>query len=311
MLCFAFATGVSGIAAEVLVVDSLQERVLLVDAFDGSIINENFIRDDTRMQTPVNAINSGRGTIFISDALSDAVFEYGRDGSFIRTVVGSDSVDNVRGIAVHQNSLYMTIGAGDLRGTIQRFDLATGQQSTFIGSNLESPWDITFRDTDILISDSGLDDILRFDQDGSFLGTFVDGDSISPSLQFPQQINQRDNGNLLVGGFSLPTNLYEFDEDGNFIDTLAPGLGVRAGIELGTGEYLFSAGTRLSAVNPENGEIRTIVNDLNSNFRFLERDVVRVVPEPASGLAMLISAIAAMVYRRRWVKPYPKVEVGS
>jgi hypothetical protein len=279
---------------DLLVVDSLLDRVLLVSATDGSVINANFISDVPRFQTAINAINSGQNTILISDQVADAVFEYDLSGNYLRTVVSaSNGLDNIRGIAVHNGRLYVTVAGGSLNNTIQSFKLDGSDRQTFISSNLDSPWDVFFRGGDVLVSNSGSDDIERFDFNGNFLNTLVASDGAS-GIDFPQQIFERSNGNLLVGGFSPPAGIFEYLADGTQLNYFsAPG--PRAVYELANGKYLYSAGTRLAVFDPITRTSTDIINNTNSSFRYIER--LQAVPEPGSWLLCL--GLSGLVLSRR------------
>ncbi|MFM7118032.1 MAG: PEP-CTERM sorting domain-containing protein [Planctomycetota bacterium] len=290
----------SEIQADLMVVDSLSDRVLLVSEFDGSIINPSFITDSARFSTIVNAVSSGPNSVFISDQVANAVFEYSTSGTYLRTVVssGSSNVSNIRGIAVHNNRLYVTVAGGTYANTVQSFRLDGTDQRTFIGSKLDSPWDVYFRGSDVLVSNSGSDDIERFDFNGNYLNTLVSSTGVG-GINFPQQINERVNGNLLVGGFSNPFGIYEYLPNGtqvNYYNLPGP----RAAYELGNGKYLYSAGTRLAVFDPVTLSSTDIINDLNSSFRYIEK--VQAVPEPGSCLLLcggLVGIVAARFRRQR------------
>lgn len=293
-----------------MVVDSGLDRVLLLSKVDGSVINSSFIVDASQ-QTCINAVQVPSGNIYISDQLAGAVYEYTLGGAFVGTVVGApQGLANIRGIAVNNNQLYVTVASGTFANTVQRFNLNGTGQSTFITStNLISPFDVFFRaNGEVLVSNgttTGTNNSLvqRFDSSGNFLGTFQTVPPPTGAIRFPQQIFERSNGNVLVGGFSVPSALYEYDAAGNQVNALAPGLGVRGVYELDNGNYLFTAGTRLATVNPTSGLVTDIINNLGppaSSFRFIE-PIVLAVPEPETYLLCTVVALGAggYWYRRR------------
>lgn len=295
-----------------LVVESVSNRVLLLDAADGTILNDRLI-DDQILQTPVNAIDSGRNTIFISDQLLDEVREYSVTGQYLRTVVNASQVDNIRGIATRNGALYVTVagsnaGAG-IQNTVQRFDLTTGAQSTFIAADggtgsvvLGSPWDVTFRDSDVLVSDSGADLVLRFDLNGNFLSPFD-----LNIIGFPQQVTETPSGDILVGNSTSGGGLLRFESDGTFRGAFAGSNGVnnvfsaRGVAELEDGRYLYGSGINLIAVNPLTGASQAIISENGRSFRFIERVTITdptAIPEP-SVIATLFIGVAAYLYRQR------------
>jgi hypothetical protein len=287
----------SAVQADLMVVDSLSDRVLLVNEFDGSIINASFITDSTRFSTIVNAVSSGPNTVFISDQVANAVFEYSTSGTYLRTVVSSaaNNVSNIRGIAVQNNRLYVTVAGGTYTNTVQSFRLDGTDQQTFISTKLDSPWDVYFRGNDVLVSNSGSDDIERFDLNGNYLNTLVSSTGVG-GVNFPQQIHERANGNLLVGGFSVSAGIYEYLPNGtqaNYYNLPGP----RAAYELGNGKYLYSAGTRLAVFDPVTLVSTDIINSLNSSFRYIEK--VQAVPEPGSWLVLGSLGGLVAVCRRR------------
>jgi DNA-binding beta-propeller fold protein YncE len=284
-----------------MVVDSGTDRVFTASPVDGSIINPNFIVDEN-LSTPIHAIDSGRGTVLISDQILDSVREYDLSGNFIRTVTDNvtSGIDNIRGIAVRGNDLFVTVGGGTFTGTVQRINLTTGARINTFASVGGSPWHILFRANDALISNSADDTIARVDSiTGAILGTFHSSDGVN-GIDFPQQMFERSNGNILVGGFSLPTGVYEYTSTGTQVAALAPGLGQRGVWELQNGEYLFTAGTRFATVNPGTGTVTDISNVLGNNLRFISLLGGRAsAPEPTTIALLLLGGVLGMRVRRR------------
>lgn len=279
------------VKGEILIVDSGRNRVMLASSFDGSILNASYITD-AAWQTPVNAIDSGRGTVFVSDQVLNEVREYAYGGGLIGTVVASSQVNNIRGIDVRDNALYVTVAGGTNAGTVQRFDLTSGTQSTFIAAslNLASPWDVTFRANDVLVSDSTVDRIQRFDLTGSFLGSF------SPlAISFPQQINIESDSDIVVGNNT--GGIVRFTGAGGFIDAVGP-TSARGVFLLGNGNYIFGSGINLGIYNPTTNTSTNLITDNQSSFRYIE--AFTPVPEPTA-FAMLTMGcgLVSLVRRRR------------
>jgi hypothetical protein len=297
--------GTQACFGDLFIVDSGRNRVLLASSFDGSILNPDLIVDNS-LQTPVNAIDSGRGTIFLSDQVLDQVREYSYTGSFLGTVVSNTQVDNIRGIAVRDNALYVTnagSGAGANRtNTVQRFDLASGAQSTFIAATdssnllrLGSPWDVTFRDSDVLVSDSTVDTVQRYDLSGNFLSTFS-----SISISFPQQVNVNLNGDVTVGNNT--GGIVRLGPTGSFLEAVGPTT-ARGVFQLGNGNYLYGSGNTLGVYNPMTMLTTSLITDNASSFRYIE---ATAVPEPTS-IALLSIASGALVLKRRRAKKIGKM----
>lgn len=277
-----------------LIPDSGLDKVWAFDPFDGSVVNNNFIPDDGRMDLPLTPLDSGHGTILLSDQNADAVFEYGYDGSYIRTIADgpTNGLDNVRGIAVYNDQIYVCVDSGTTPDSIQRFDMDGSGQTTW-ATGIGSGWFIKFRGSDALVSDSGDDNIERFDLDGNPLTPFHDSDGVV-GIDFPQQLCERDNGNILAAGFSVPAGIYQYDSLGNELNYYDIDLAIRGLWELENGKFLFTGGTRVGTYDPVSGEVVDIVNDLSSSFRHIG---YTPIPEP-SGL-LLLTAVGALALRRR------------
>jgi len=284
---------IGGAQQVLLMPNSLRDTVWTLDPFDGSVISQNFITDPNHVTT-INAIDSGRGTVFVSDQVADAVFEYDLSGNFLGTFVGpGEGLDNIRGITVKDGDLYVTVAGGALTGTIQKFRISDKAQSTFVTlATGASPWDITFRGNDVLISDSTSDDIYSYTHGGTLNGKFYDSPGTN-DLNFPQQISLAGT-DVLVSGFSVPNGVYRFDENGlktAFRDT---GIAVRGVYQLGNGKVLWTGGTRFGTWDPATNALADIYTGTTSDsFRYVE---LMAVPEPGTLAAL---GLAALLIRRR------------
>jgi len=257
-----------------LIPDWTYDRVLAFDPYDGSYIGE-IIPDDGRLSSPKSAIPSTRGTIFVSDQLEDAVFEYDTDGNYITTIVNqaSSGIDNIRGITVNNGYLYVTVYQGTYADTIQRFDLNGGSQMTWTSTQIDSPFDIHFRSNDALVTNADSDAIDQYNHNGNWLGTFV-----GTGIEFPSQIYERSNGNLYVTGSFSPAGIYEYDQNGVQLNYYPIALTMRGVYELGNGLILFTSSLSVSTYNPANGQIVDIYTDGNFNFIHLMSAVTNQPP---------------------------------
>lgn len=284
-----FLAGIAWGQGFVIVSDSYLDRVLKFDSFDGHLIDNSWI-PSTRppgglgsSTLPLNVIDSGRGTLFVSDQVADAVFEFSYEGVNLRTIadLATNGINNVRGIAVRDQKLYVTVAEGLHAGTVQEFDLEGPGQRTFAAlPSGASPWDVTFRTDDALVSDSGNNRIHRVDLASGVVTVWHASDP-NVSYRFPDQIHLDPlvaNG-VLVGGFSLPnTGVYSFA--GTLTGTqlnywpLPLSIGARGAYRLGNGKILWSSGTEIQVLDPATGVSTPIPNlggdPLANNFRFIE-----------------------------------------
>ena len=301
------AIGASASAASgqfYLVTDSGLDVVMAVRASDGAVVNRSFLdvagaaaaAGSTANPFPIEAIEVGN-EIYVSDQNSDGIFRFDKfTGASLGPLVPLGQLEAPRGMEVIGTTLYVaTSGDGLFAAGVTTIDLTTG---TVTGSFSDGsdPADRNFYDvfgyngelfvTDI---DGGNDAIERYDASGAFLGTFASSDG-ETSFDFAQQMNARgSNGNLLVGGFSLPSGVYEYAPDGTFIGiTAGDGFGPRGVAELADGTLLYSAGTTFRT------DAGVLLDD-GGSFRFI---TPASVPAPG-GLALLGLGALAGAGRRR------------
>ena len=274
VMAIAIAGGVTASVthADVLLIpDSGNDRIWAFDPVDGAVLSEAYVPADGNMMQPINAVDSGAGTILVSDENADAVFEYGYDGQFLRTVVGG--LDALQGLDVRDGVVYVGSRTGRV---IHRVDLDGSGLAVWARAGVGTPRDVAFRVDDALTTNSdsessGGENIERFDLDGDFLGTWHDSNGVD-GIDFPQQIKIREDGGALVAGFSAPFGLYVYDADGNevaaFTNLITSPRGVH---ELDDGRILYAGGTRVMRYDPETGQEETIVNRKGTSFRYIER----------------------------------------
>lgn len=135
------------------------DNVWAFDPQTGALLDNAFIPADGRMTQAINAVDSGRGTILVSDETSDAIFEYSYGGAYLRTVtdLGSSGLDAPFGMTVHNGDIFVASTASD---NIRRFSYAGGDLGVFAAdANALSPRDVVLRANDVLVSESAGDDI--------------------------------------------------------------------------------------------------------------------------------------------------------
>ncbi|MHC4908788.1 MAG: hypothetical protein ACYTF9_03605 [Planctomycetota bacterium] len=270
----AVATCTVPAAAQVLLIpDSSGDKVWAFDPFDGSVLSEDYIPSDGNMIQPINAVDSGTGTILVSDENADAVLEYGQDGQFIGVVAdAADGLDALQGLTVYKGEIYVGSRVTDV---IYRISLDGSSVEVWADEGVGTPRDQVFRADDVITSNSnsqadGGENLERFALDGTFLGTFHDSDG-ETGIDFPQQIQLLPDGGILAAGFTAPRGLYVYDADGNqtaaFGDIITSPRGVYV---LGNGQYLYSGGTRVMRFDPATNTEDTVVNQSGRSFRYIE-----------------------------------------
>ncbi|MBS1516938.1 MAG: T9SS type A sorting domain-containing protein [Bacteroidetes bacterium] len=262
-----------GLNKFLLITDWTFDRVWAFSPVNGDLIDTAFIyHDNPNLQSPKHALQSVNNFIYVSDQISDLVQKYDTSGFYVSLFapaggVNNTIVDNMRGIAFRPNwNLLATVGSGTNQNTIQEFDLNGNHLGSFVPSGtLNSPFDIHYRDNDILISNSsGSNDVIRYDYSGTFLSNFI----VSTNLSFAQQIFRNENGNLAVSGFSTPSGLILFDSSGNYIRSLTGVTGNRGVYLLSNGHYLVTNGAGVHEIDSASGNlIRTVVS--GTSFQYI------------------------------------------
>ncbi len=278
-----------------MVPDSTNDRVMLFDSTDGSLITNNFIDMVPQgASTPINAVQVG-SEIWVSDQVADSIFRYSLDGTtFLGAITGG--MDNIRGFEVVGNTAYVT-NAGTNNGApgagIVTIDVSTQTINGFFASGDTgegSPFDVLSYFGNLLINDINGEDIDVFDNDGNFQSVFVESDGIS-GIDFPEQMTTTEFGNVLVGGFSDPAGIYEFDNAGTLLNYYDVGSSVRGVQELANGNIMFTSGDGVFVLDTTTGAITTSISGVSARF------IECVVPAPSSVALLGLAGIAA--FRRR------------
>jgi hypothetical protein len=207
----------------IMITESTGDRVIALDYQTGSVIDFDFIPPDAvNLSTPIQARLSPRGNVTVSDQLKDVVVEYDTSGAFIKILAPAGGVnnailDNVRGhVYKSDGKLLVTCADGANQDAIAQFDQSGNYLNNFIAPNatiMADPWDIFFRNSDILISANTTNKVHRYDLNGNYLNDFA-------SVQFPEQIFELSNGNIAVAGFSPPSGLYIYSPTGTQLSFL-------------------------------------------------------------------------------------------
>ncbi|MFG0242733.1 MAG: hypothetical protein ACF8R9_08120 [Phycisphaerales bacterium JB054] len=290
------AAGIASAQSGVLMVpESSNDRVMLFDAFDGSLITDNFI--DLAPQgagTPINAVQVGQ-EIWVSDQLADSIFRYSLDGStHLGTISGG--MDNIRGFEVVGNTAYVS-NAGTNNGApgngVVTIDVPSATINGFFvtgDSGVGSPFDVLTYNGNLLINDIDGEDIDVFSNGGAFQSVFVESDGVS-GIDFPEQMAETSSGTILAAGFSSPAGIYEYDSSGSLLNYYDVGTGLRGVHELGNGTIMFTDGSGVHIFDPNTGNISDSISGVSA--RFIEAMI------PAPGGAALLGLAGLAAFRRR------------
>ncbi len=222
----------------VMMADSTNNRMVLFDPTDGSVVNDNFFA--LAGGTTVHAMQVGN-EIWVSEQIGDRISRWDFEGSSLGAISGG--LDNIRGMGVIGNTVYVT-NAGTSNGApgsaIVMFDSEGSNLGSFSTSGLApSPFGILAYQGGMLVSSSsGNNDIHHFDLEGSSIGAFHN----SGGLNFAEQMAYASNGDILVAGFSS-NNIARLDsESGNIISSFSAS-GARGVYQLGNGNIMWTNGS--------------------------------------------------------------------
>ncbi len=205
--------------AQLMVVDSSNDRVMLFDDVDGSLIQADWLTDvgavGWEFSTPKEA-RIVNGEIWVSDQIEDAIHRFDIERNFIGSITAhpnGGSLDNIRGFGSDGSTVWQTIwpSTSTQRG-VGSYDVE-GSPMAFHAINA-SLFDVEPFQGDLLISNSTTDNIERWSTEGSFIGNFATG------IDFPQQIEVLPDGSVLTASTIAAQGvegIYHFDEEGGLI----------------------------------------------------------------------------------------------
>ena len=254
-------------------------RIWAFSAADGSLVSNAFIPGDARLVQPIQVVDSGVGTILITDEVVKAVYEYSPAGVYLRTL--ASGLDGAFGICMKNGFAYVTSGfSNNLGGKIYQIALDGSAPVVFSDwAGIGDPRGIIPYGDGFMVGNSTDDDLELVAVTGSVNPVpFFDSDGIS-SINFPQQLVDLGSGNVMAAGFSAPWGIYLFDSAGlNYASYRAPEvfLSCRGTTLLDSGEYLYTGGTRVDKFSTKNFVTVNIVNQAGASFRW----VTRYTPPP-------------------------------
>lgn len=273
--------------------DSTNNRVVLFDAFNGSLVNNNYFA--LPGGTPIHAMQVG-GEIWVSEQVGDRVVRFDLVGNQLGVIGGgaTGGLDNIRGMGQAGGTVYVTNGgAGNGSpgaSSVVTFNTSGVNTGSFLTTGLApSPFGVLVHQGDLLISSSSANnDIHRFTLGGASVGAFHN----STTLNFGEQMVHALNGDVLVAGFSS-NNIVRLDPNtGGVISTFAAS-GARGVWQLGNGNIMWTSGAGASIFDVNTG-LSSLV--YAGGGRYL--DLVQI-PAPGATVLMAGAALAGARRRRR------------
>jgi hypothetical protein len=301
------ATGV------LLIPESTNDRVMAFDPLTGDLIDADFIASDpTNLSTPIHAILAAdNASILVSDQLDDVVQRYDLDGNYLGVFAplgGLDNtiLDNVRGIELDNSSnLLVTVASGANANSVASFDASGNYTGNFIANNsggLNSPFSIQNTGIGSLVSAINSDAIHQYSNSGVYIGDLTTVDN------FPEQLSETTNGNILVANFSgAQEGIVEFDSTGMLIGIYDPVTlgGYRGVYELPNGNILTTNGSGVHEIDRSGNLIETKIAGVSARFIELVRPLAAPAAAiPSTSLISLLILMFGLIGTLLFVKPW-------
>ena len=259
-----------------LIPDSTADRVMAFDPTTGNLVDANFIPADvTNLSTPKHAFaHADSASVLVVDQIDDRVQRYDAgSGAYIGGFAPAGGVntavlDNAIAAAYRPGggSLVVCVQSGANGNSVAEFDSTGAHVGNFIAigsGGLAGPFDVYFRAADVLVSSINTDQILRYDLAGAFLGAFASVNN------FPQQIAEAANGNILVANFGgTQEGVVELTSAGAFVAVYNPaGVGGNRGVyELPNGNILTTNGTGVYEISRAGALVDTKITGVSAQY---------------------------------------------
>jgi hypothetical protein len=245
--------------------------VLAFDPLTGDLVDDNFIPSATGpLSTPICVQQAPWGNLTLSDQITDLVQEFDTSGVYLGIFAPAGGVnnailDNIRAHSFRTNgNMVVAVAGGANANAIAEFDQSGNYLGNFIANGsggLNSPWDIFFRSSDVLVSGGSSNIVHRYDLNGAYLNNF------GSTVVFAEQIAELQNGNIAVAGFSTPSGIYIFSSTGTYLNLFTGITGNRGVWELGNGNLLTTNGSGVHEINGTTGAlVRTVVPGIQARF---------------------------------------------
>jgi hypothetical protein len=247
-LCAAtLAIGGAAHAQYLMMPDSTNNRLVLFNPVDGSVVNPNAFM--LAGGTPIHALQVGN-EIWVSEQIGDRISRWDMAGNSVGSISGG--LDNVRGMALINDTVYLCndgTGNGAPGPSLHMFSTAGASMGFFATASTTGPFDILAYGNNILVSsDAANDDIHQYTLAGASVGTFHN----STGLNFAEQMDYGHDGNILVAGFSSNMIVRLNYNTGAIVTTYAAS-GARGVWQLDNGNILWSNSAGAHVLDPNTG----------------------------------------------------------
>jgi hypothetical protein len=239
-------------------IDSSNDRVVLLDAATGDVLNGAFITDANDsltydFQTPRGITQVGN-EVWVTEQLGNAIYRFAMPASpsEFATYVGRivTGVDNVRGINFINGKVYVA-NAGNSNGAPGPAILVFNPDGSFDSSfPTIDPYDVIGWDGKLMVTDINNDDLLLYTFNGTLDSTFHNSDGVT-GIDFAQQLDVAPTGaggtlEVWCAGFTPPGGIYRYNANGTqaAYSTVAAG-GARGVRALSSNAFIFTDGTGL------------------------------------------------------------------
>lgn len=261
--------------------------VMLFDPYDGTPVDPgNYFFEEFQTGGVLKHPMQVGDEIWISAQLAGQILRYDFSGNFLGDITAAgpngEVIGNIRGMALHNDVVYLTNAAGDPGPALVAYDTDGNWLQT--GEIFGSPFSVLAHNNELIVGFSGAEDLQRFDTGFNHLGPFHEG-----SIAWVQQTHELSSGNVMATGWSS-NGLYEFDADGNQISTIAAD-SPRGVWELGNGNILWTNSSGVHVYDFGLGMHTTVLSGFNGQY--IDSLVI-----PAPG-AMAMLAIGGLFIRRR------------
>ncbi len=249
-----------------MIPDLSNHRVLLVDPFDGHIVDYNFIvnpPEETLLWWPKAAVQVDN-EIWVSEQAFGAVLRYTADLRPRFLGYAAWNLERPTGMCAIDNKVLIAHSARSAASEVLCF---TNAGPCGLAFRAEDPYDIIEFGNGLLVTDYAASRVLRYSLEGTGGSDFVaTGDA---NFTHPQQVALLQTGpqgqtRLWVAAIGGAAGYYEFDMQGNQTRYLP--LGNASGmVLLGNGRLLVTGGWGIEMFNLED-ESHTLVEDYEAEY---------------------------------------------